>query len=64
MIYSHALSQVYYIPVENPDPYPPALDSYINSIASQIGGEVTWLQSSDDVYFNFALTGKSMVMAK
>ncbi|KAH9480109.1 Carboxypeptidase S1 [Psilocybe cubensis] len=51
---------VYYVPVENPDPYPPPFDEYINKVASAIGGEVTWIQSSDDVYINFATTGDWM----
>ena len=46
---------------ENPDPYPPAIDTYLNQIASTIGGEVTWVESSDTVYNNFAKTGKSVV---
>ena len=49
------------MPAKDPDPYPPAIDTYLNKIASKIGGEVTWVQSSDAVYSNFAKTGKSGV---
>ena len=50
--------EVYYVLAENPDPYPPAIDSYLNHIASTIGADVTWQESSDTVYNNFANTGK------
>ncbi|KAF9448783.1 serine carboxypeptidase [Macrolepiota fuliginosa MF-IS2] len=49
---------VYYVLTQNPDPYPPAIASYLNSVASTIGGEVTWTESSDTVYNHFAATGK------
>ncbi|KAF8184210.1 serine carboxypeptidase [Pholiota molesta] len=51
---------VYYILAENPDPYPPELTTYLNAVASQIGGEVTWTQSSNAVYRDFAETGDWM----
>lgn len=34
--------QVYYVPAENPDPYPPVFDVYLNKLAPTIGGEVKW----------------------
>ncbi|KAJ3560892.1 hypothetical protein NP233_g10540 [Leucocoprinus birnbaumii] len=51
---------VYYVPTQNPDPYPPAISSYLNSIASRIGAESTWTQSNNRVYNNFASTGDWM----
>ncbi|KAG6843115.1 hypothetical protein H0H93_002189, partial [Arthromyces matolae] len=52
--------EVYYVPTANPDPYPPDFTTYINSVKSQIGAEVTWQESNDDVYSNFAATGDWM----
>ena len=43
---------------ENPEPYPPAIDSYLNQIASTIGADATWQETSDKVYNNFTKTGK------
>ncbi|KAF9558963.1 serine carboxypeptidase [Agrocybe pediades] len=51
---------VYFVLAEDPDPYPPAIASYLNKVAPQIGGEVTWTQSSNAVYRNFSLTGDWM----
>ncbi|KAJ7598714.1 serine carboxypeptidase [Mycena floridula] len=51
---------VYYVPTANPDPYPPALDSYLASIRTKVGAEVTWQESNDNVYSNFAATGDWM----
>ncbi|KAG6832808.1 hypothetical protein H0H92_009427 [Tricholoma furcatifolium] len=45
--------RVYYVLTENPDPYPPNITTYLASIASQIGAEATWEESSDQVYANF-----------
>ncbi|KAH9958046.1 serine carboxypeptidase [Russula dissimulans] len=49
----------YYVPVANPDPYPPALDLYLDSTAvtSKIGALSTWQQTNTDVYDQFAATG-------
>lgn len=44
----------------NPDPYPPEISTYLNAVAPQIGGEVTWVQSSNSVYRNFSKTGKDL----
>jgi hypothetical protein len=52
---------VYYVPTEDPDPYPPVFDVYLNKIAPTIGGELNWTISSDTVYDNFAKTGKSAI---
>ncbi|TBU50585.1 alpha/beta-hydrolase [Dichomitus squalens] len=53
---------VYYVPTENPDPYPPDLTSYLTSkaVTSKIGAESTWQETNDDVYSNFAETGDWM----
>ncbi|KAF9046814.1 serine carboxypeptidase [Hymenopellis radicata] len=51
---------VYYVPTRNPDPYPPAIDSYLDSVADTIGAESTWQMTNDDVYSNFAATGDWM----
>ncbi|KJA15644.1 hypothetical protein HYPSUDRAFT_48173 [Hypholoma sublateritium FD-334 SS-4] len=51
---------VYYVLTQNPDPYPPEIATYLNAVASQIGGEVTWTQSSNAVYRNFSKTGDWM----
>ncbi|PFH53266.1 hypothetical protein AMATHDRAFT_1338 [Amanita thiersii Skay4041] len=51
---------VYYVLTKNPDPYPPSISSYLNSIASQIGAETTWKETNSNVYSNFAATGDWM----
>ncbi len=56
--YILTLPQVYFILSRNPDPYPPDFTDYINSVASKIGAESTWSMTNDDVYSNFAATGK------
>ncbi|KAH9480108.1 Carboxypeptidase S1 [Psilocybe cubensis] len=50
---------VYYVPTRNPDPYPPDLTNYLASIASKIGAEATWEETNENVYSNFAATGKN-----
>ncbi|KAI0065290.1 alpha/beta-hydrolase [Artomyces pyxidatus] len=53
---------VYYVPTQNPDAYPPDLTSYLTSsaVTSKIGSQSTWQETSDDVYNNFAQTGDWM----
>ncbi|KAF5356576.1 hypothetical protein D9758_008269 [Tetrapyrgos nigripes] len=51
---------VYYVLATDPDPYPPALDTYLASVRSKIGAEVTWQQTNGNVYSNFAATGDWM----
>jgi len=51
---------VYYVPATNPDPYPPAIDNYLASVASSIGAESTWQMTNYNVYSNFAATGDWM----
>ena len=53
---------VYYVPTENPDPYPPPLDKYLNSqaVTSKIGSHAKWEEGSTDVYDDFAATGDWM----
>ncbi|KAI0762022.1 serine carboxypeptidase [Trametes elegans] len=53
----------YFILAKYPDPYPPALDEYLNNktFLQAIGAESGWEMTSDDVYFNFAKTGDWML---
>ncbi|KAI0271174.1 serine carboxypeptidase [Russula aff. rugulosa BPL654] len=53
---------VYYVPTENPDPYPPQLDTYLHSpaVTSRIGSQSAWVMINDDVYAQFAATGDWM----
>ncbi|KAI0310168.1 serine carboxypeptidase [Amylostereum chailletii] len=53
---------VYYVPSENPDSYPPDLTDYLQSdaVTSKIGAQSTWTETSDDIYSNFASTGDWM----
>jgi carboxypeptidase C (cathepsin A) len=53
---------VYYVPTASPDPYPPALEPYLNSsaVTSKIGSQSTWAEINYEVYFQFAATGDWM----
>ena len=53
---------VYYVPVQNPDPFPPELDTYLNSgaVTSKIGSKSTWAETNINIYYQFALTGDWM----
>lgn len=54
------LAQPYYVPVllnNSEANYPHDITTYVNSIASQIGGETTWAETTLEVYYNFAATG-------
>ena len=53
---------VYYVPTENPDPYPPQLDTYLHSpaVTSRIGSQSAWVMVNDDVCAQFAATGDWM----
>ena len=53
---------VYYVPTESPDPYPPPLGNYLNSheVTSKIGSHATWKAINTDAYNNFAATGDWM----
>ena len=53
--------QLYYVPTENPDPYPPVFSGYLNGLAPMIGAKVKWSILSDTVYDNFIKTGKSII---
>ncbi|KAI9454354.1 serine carboxypeptidase [Russula earlei] len=57
---------VYYVPVANPDPYPPSLDPYLTdpTLARKIGAEATWQETNQGVYDNFAATGDLMRSAR
>lgn len=52
----------YYVPSENPDPYPADFSMYINNenITSKIGAEVEWMSLKDTVFNNFLMTGDWM----
>ncbi|KJA15643.1 hypothetical protein HYPSUDRAFT_148806 [Hypholoma sublateritium FD-334 SS-4] len=50
---------VYYVPTANPDPYPADITDYINSLKTKIGAEATWKETNNNVYNNFAATGKN-----
>ncbi|KAJ7100440.1 serine carboxypeptidase [Mycena epipterygia] len=51
---------IYYVPSGSDDPYPPDITSYLASVADDIGAEVDWQMTNDDVYNNFADTGDWM----
>ncbi|KAF9034389.1 serine carboxypeptidase [Panaeolus papilionaceus] len=55
---------VYFVLAEDPDPYPPSFGAWLNKVAPQIGGEVTWTQSSNAVYRNFSRTGDWMTNSR
>ncbi|KAH9991612.1 Alpha/Beta hydrolase protein [Russula vinacea] len=44
-----------YVPTEFPDPYPPALDPYLNNsaVTSKIGSQHTWLSENTNVFDHF-----------
>jgi hypothetical protein len=54
----NVIVQVYYVPSGSNDPYPPDITSYLASIGTKVGAEVTWQETNFDVYDNFAATGK------
>ena len=53
---------VYYVPTEDPDPYPPDLTPYLSNsdLMSKIGAESEWEETNIRVYSNFAETGDWM----
>ena len=53
---------VYYVPTANPDPYPPALEPYLQSsaVTSKIGSQSTWEKGNNEVYSQFVATGDIM----
>ncbi|KAJ7114342.1 serine carboxypeptidase [Mycena epipterygia] len=51
---------VYYVPSGFDDPYPPDISSYLDSVQTKIGAEVTWEETSDEVYGNFSDNGDWM----
>lgn len=53
---------VYYVLTQNPDPYPPSLDTYLGStsLTNAIGAQASWSETSGAVYDNFAATGDWM----
>ncbi|KIM72376.1 hypothetical protein PILCRDRAFT_81931 [Piloderma croceum F 1598] len=55
---------VYYVLATNPDPYPPNITNYLNSIRTKIGAAVPWQESNDDIYNHFAQTGDWMRTSK
>ncbi|OBZ77227.1 Carboxypeptidase S1 [Grifola frondosa] len=53
---------VYYVLVENPDPYPPDITSYLTNATfmEKIGAESEWAPGSGQIYVNFHATGDWM----
>ncbi|KAF7344245.1 Carboxypeptidase [Mycena venus] len=51
---------VYYVPSGFDDPYPPEISSFLDSIQTKIGAEVTWQETNDEVYGNFSDNGDWM----
>ena len=53
---------VYYVLTANPDPYPPALEPYLQSsaVTSKIGSQSTWEEANNEVYSQFVATGDIM----
>lgn len=57
---------VYYVLADDTDPFPPDFTNFINNatLRSLIGAEVTWTESSNTVYNNFARTGDWMTNSR
>ena len=57
---------VYYVLADDNDPYPPDFSTFLNNatVRSLIGAEVTWTESSNTVYSNFARTGDWMTNSR
>ena len=51
---------MYYVPSRRPDPYPPNITDYLNSIRTRIGADTDWEFVSEQVYLDFAETGDWM----
>ncbi|KAF8646648.1 hypothetical protein AX16_007146 [Volvariella volvacea WC 439] len=51
---------VYDVRAQNPDPYPPSFTTWLSSVRTRIGAEVSWQQTNRNVYNNFAATGDWM----
>ncbi|KAH8826233.1 serine carboxypeptidase [Flagelloscypha sp. PMI_526] len=49
-----------YVLAANPDPYPPSITNWINSVRTQIGAEVTWASNNVTVYINMVNAGDWM----
>ncbi|KAG6889891.1 hypothetical protein C0995_013867 [Termitomyces sp. Mi166 len=58
--YNGGSNSVYYVLTANPDPYPPDIARYLASIRTQVGAEVSWQETNENVYRNFASTGDWM----
>ena len=54
------LLEPYYVLAKNPDPYPPNITDYLNSIKSKIGAATAWTETNDNVYYKFAAMGDWM----
>jgi carboxypeptidase C (cathepsin A) len=63
-LFNKSFLQVYYVLATNPDPYPPNITDYLNTIRSKVGAATTWQETSDDVYYRFAATGDWMRTSK
>ncbi|TFK75531.1 serine carboxypeptidase [Pluteus cervinus] len=51
---------IYYVPSQDPDPYPPDISTYLSDVSSEIGAESSWEMTNGNVYNNFASTGDWM----
>ncbi|KAH8826231.1 alpha/beta-hydrolase [Flagelloscypha sp. PMI_526] len=51
---------VYYVLTANPDPYPPSFATWLNSVRTQIGAEVSWTSNNGTVYNNIVSAGDWM----
>ncbi|TFK75532.1 alpha/beta-hydrolase [Pluteus cervinus] len=51
---------IHYVPSQDPDPYPAGITDYLHGVASKIGAESDWEETSITVYSNFADTGDWM----
>jgi len=40
---------VYYVPVDDPDPYPPDITHYLNAVGPTAGTEATWQETNNDL---------------
>ena len=57
---------VYYVPANRPDPYPPVLEPYLQSsaVTSKIGSQATWSALNDLVFYQFLATGDRVRSAR
>src|SRR6266436_7135305 len=58
----HGNWDIYYVPRQNPDPYPPQINTYLHNpaVTSRIGSRSAWVRGNTDVYYQFAAAGDWM----